>query len=188
MGSMEIRANILILVVVGLCWAGLRTSDPQATAEPRDPDTRELARLEDAFARNRGDRALARKLSGRYLERGRPGLAVAALRAADPGLLDAPGLAHRLAKAYEGQGRLLDALATAKVALARCARSLGTGGSSSATDVPDYGCDGSRYAALDMHRTALRYMVRWGVSDPQSRRARLAYELAARRARIASAD
>lgn len=184
---MEIRLNLALLGALGLIWASLTASDPVAAMDPMDPATRELAELEDRFARDRTDVVLARQLSTRYLEMDRPGLAIATLRAADPSLLEDPILAHRLAQAYEQTGRMLDARATAELALARCARSLGTVDSSTATPLPRFGCSEREYAVLDMHRTALDHMVRWGVARPDADgRAGLAYDLALRRARVAS--
>ncbi len=185
---MEIRVNLALLAVLGLVWMALSADEPVAALDPDEPATRELAALEDGFARDRGDAVLARALSTRYLEMDRPGLAIASLRAADPALQQDPMIAHRLAQAYEQTGRMLDALATADLALARCARSLGTTDSSAATPLPRYGCSEREYAVLDMHRSALDHMVRWGVSQPDGDgRTHVAYELAMRRARVASA-
>jgi len=96
---------------------------------------------------------------------------------------------HRLAQAYEQSGRMLDALATADLALARCGRSLGALGASSATPIPRYECGARDYAILDMHRTAVDHMVRWGVADGDTDpRSQMAYEMAMRRATVASAS
>ena len=82
-----------------------------------------------------------------------------------------------------------DALATARLARARCARALGTSDSSSVTPVPERSCGERTYAALDMHANALGHMARWGVTDVQhDDRARRAYVLAVRSARILSAS
>jgi len=185
---MEIRLNLVLLAALGIVWGCLRGTDPAAALEPGTEETRELAALEDAFARDRDDIVLARRLSTRYLELDQPGLAIAALRSADPELLEDPMLSHRLAQAYEANGRVLDALATADLALARCGRTLGTAHSSAATPIPRYGCSERELAVLDMHRSALDHMVRWGVADPRhDPRVRTAYELATRTARVASA-
>jgi len=185
---MEIRLNLVILGALGIAWAALSADEPVAAMDPMDPDRAELAALEDRFAHDRTDVVAARQLATEYLEMDRPGLAIAALRSADPQLLDDPMLAHRLAQAYEHSGRVLDAHATAELALARCGRSLGTTDSSAATPVPRFGCSHREYAVLEMHRTALDHMVRWGVADPgQDGRSKTAYELAVRRASVASA-
>lgn len=185
---MEIRLNIALLGVLLVAWGALEAQEPVAAMTPMDPARAELAELEDRFARDRADVVLAQELSSRYLEMDRPGLAIATLRSARPELLEDPMLAHRMAQAYEQSGRLLDAHATAELALARCGRSLGTTDSSAATPVPRYGCSHREYAVLEMHRTALDHMVRWGVADPsQDRRSQMAYELAVRRASVASA-
>jgi hypothetical protein len=107
-----------------------------------------------------------------------------AIRAADPTVLEEPTIAHQLARAYEGSGRLLDALATADLALARCARVLGA--RPLETAVPHYACSERTLAKLDTHKAALARMVQWGVVDPRlDARAKRAYDLALRRARIA---
>jgi hypothetical protein len=142
-----------------------------------------LSGLEDAFAHHPEDGALAQRLAQAYLAHDRPGLAVAALRTADPVLLRDPHLVHTLAQAYEASGRLEDAHATAELALARCIRASAAG-----AHPPGGHCDASTRIDLDVHRTALAHMVGWGVTDPgRDPRARTAYDLAMRKARIASA-
>lgn len=185
---MEIRINVALLSILAVAWVALSPSDPVAAMDPGSAEAHELARLEDRFAADSDDVVLARRLATTYLELDRPGLAIAALRSAEPQLLEDAVLSHKLAQAYEQSGRMLDALATADLAVARCARSLGTADSSAVTPIPRYGCDERDYAVMEMHRTALSHMVRWGVSDPETdSRSRLAYDLAMRRARVASA-
>lgn len=187
--TVECRLNLAMGAVLAVIWAAQMARQPAALLPVSDHRAAELESLEDAFARDPGDHELARRLTDAYLELDRPGLAVAALRSAPSGLLADPLLAHRLAQAYEASGRLLDALATADLALARCARSLGTGPSVAVTPVPPHDCDLGLHAALEMHRQALDHMATWGVTDPRrDPRARLAYDLALRRARIASTD
>lgn len=185
---MEIRLNIVLLGTLTIAWATLSADRPAAAIQPDDPARGELAELEDRFARDRTDVVVARRLSTKYLEMDRPGLAIATLRSASPELLDDPLLAHRLAQAYETTGRVLDAHATARLALARCARSLGAAGSSAATPLPRYGCSEREYAALDRHLVALDHMVRWGIADPRAdSRTQLAYDIALRQVRVARA-
>lgn len=184
---MELRLNLALLALVAAAASALTAAEPVAALDPDAPSTRELAAMEDAFARDPGDIAMARQLAETYIELRRPGLAIAVLRAGDPELLDHPMLAHRLAQAYEQGGRVLDAYATSDLALARCARSLGTADAPSGTPVPTYGCTARQHAVLEMHRNALGHMVRWGVADPiHDDRTRTAYELSVRRASIAS--
>lgn len=183
---MEIRLNLVLLGALAIIWATLSATEPAAAIHPDDPTRHDLAELEDRFARDRTDVVAARRLATQYLEIDRPGLAIATLRSASPELLDDPMLAHRLAQAYEMTGRVLDAHATARLALARCARSLGTAGSSSATPLPRYGCSEREYAALDRHLVALDHMVRWGVAEPRGdHRTQLAYDIALRQVRVA---
>lgn len=183
---MEWRVNVLFLVVLALAFGGLTPTEPVAALDPRDASTRELAELEDALARDGHDVELAERLAERYLQIDRPGLAVAALRAADPAILEHPVVAHRLAQAYEASGRVLDAEATARMALERCARALGTG-YEAPSGVPRPSCSARQHASLTMHEAALAHMVRWGVADPaHDPRTQVAYDLAMRRAHIAA--
>lgn len=186
---MELKINVLVLVALSFVWAHVTASSPVAPLDAVDPGTRELERLEDSFARERTDPTLARRLAEAYIDLGRPGLAIATVRAADPTLLEHPLVAHRLAQAYEASGRLLDAVATADLALARCARSLGTANAPSGTPVPRYGCNAHQHAVLTTHRVALGHMVEWGVTAPGTDpRVRGAYDLAMRRTRVALVD
>ncbi len=183
---MELRVNVVLLLLLTVAWAQLTATSPTATFAPENPGTAELARMEDAFALHKDDIVLARRLAEAYLDLDRPGLAIATLRSGDPTILEHPVLAHRLAQAYERSGRVEDALATSELALARCARSLGTSDAPSGTALPRFACDGRQHAVLRMHREALGHMVEWDVARPNTDpRAQLAYEVAARRARIA---
>ena len=185
---MEWRCNAVFLVSLGVAWAAMTTAKPVASFDPAAAPTHALAATEDAYALDPGNPVLARELAEVYLELGRPGLAIAALRAGDPGNLEHPMVAHRLAQAYEASGRVLDAYATADLALARCARVLGTKDAPSGTPVPRFGCDARQHMALGTHHQALGHMVQWGVADPvRDDRTEVAYDLALRRARIASA-
>ncbi len=186
---MEFRVNAALLVILAVVWAHLTAAEPVAAFQNENPGTAELARMEDDLALNPTDHRLARRLSEAYLDLQRPGLVIATLRAADPAILEHPVVAHRLAQAYEASGRVLDALATSELALARCSRSLGTADSPSGTDLPRFGCNTHQHAVLTMHRSALRHMATWGVASPgNDPRTQVAYEMAARRARIALAD
>ncbi len=186
---METKVNLVLLAVLGVSWGAVTLAEPAAALDQRAPSTAELAALEDAFASDRGDAGLARRLADHYLELRSPQLAVATLRAAQPGVREDPAILHRLAQAYEDTGRMDDALATAQLALARCARVLGTSDSSDVTPLPTHGCSERTYAALDMHVNALGHLVRWGVTDVEhDPRARTAYSLAVRNVRILSAS
>lgn len=186
---MEVKLNLGILVALGVVWGSLTITEESAALDPSLDSTRELTHLEDRFATHRGDPSLAEELADAYLRMDRPELAVAALSAADPEVLESPAVAHRLARAYERTGRLEDALSTAELALARCGRALGVGSSSEATPVPAHGCSERTYAALDVHQAALSRMHAWGVTDPRTdTRADRAYGMAVRAARLVSAS
>ena len=177
---MEIRLNLVLLAVLAISWSALSPSHPVAALDPESEATRELAMLEDEFARDRGDVLMARHLASRYLELDRPGLAIAILNAGEPRVLQDPTVTHRLAQAYEATGRLDDALATAELAHSRCGRYLGTTENGAVTPLPRHRCDFRDYAMLEMHRNALRHITR-GMTPS------LAYDVALRRVSIASA-
>ncbi|MBN8614794.1 MAG: hypothetical protein J0L92_29615 [Deltaproteobacteria bacterium] len=186
---MELKLNLGILCLLGAVWASLTITEESAALDPALDSTRELSALEDRFATHRDDAALAEELADAYLRLDRPELAVSALMSADEDVLADPAVAHRLARGYERTGRVEDALSTAQLALARCARALGVEGSSEATPVPAHGCSERTYAALDVHQTALSRMHAWGVTDPRTdARADRAYGMAVRAARLVSAS
>jgi hypothetical protein len=179
---LEIRINLVLMVLVGLLWLGLRTHGSVAIEDAQHAAP--LAALEDAFGADPADKRSLVALTDAYLERGYPLLAVSTLRSAEATLLEEPVVAHQLARAYESSGRLLDALATADLALARCGRAIGA--QHIETAVPHYSCSERTFALLDTHKSALERMVRWGIVDPRvDPRAQHAYDLALRRARIA---
>lgn len=186
---METKVNLVLLAVLAVAYGAVTLAEPAAALDPADASTAELATLEDAFAADRESTELARTLADHYLALRAPQLAVATLSAAAPQVREDPAILHRLAQAYEETGRMDDALATADLAVARCARALGTADSSDVTPLPTHACSERTYAALEMHATALGHLVRWGVTDVQhDPRARTAYALAVRNARILSAS
>jgi hypothetical protein len=177
------RVNVVLMVLIGLTWLGLKAHAPAPIASGK-PGGSQLASLEDAFGADPSDKRALIGLVDAYLEDGYPLLAVAAVRNAEPTLLEEPVVSHQLARAYEASGRLLDALATADLALTRCSRVIGAHPLDTA--VPHYGCSERTFAMLDTHKSALERMVRWGIVDPRvDPRAQRAYDLALRRARIA---
>lgn len=185
-----LRANLLLLSLLGITWLGLRTTSA-AVAEPGlgPLERAELSSMEDEFARVPDNVRLARALTERYIDAGHPALAIATVKGAHPELLEDAVLLHQLASAYEKTGRVRDAFDTAGLALSRCARSLGTGDAVASSPIPRYLCAERNYIALDQHREALGRMVRWGVTDPEhDPRALLAYHLAARMARVEMAS
>lgn len=180
---MEIRLSVGLLAVLAFAAHALTASEPVAVLDPSDPDVHALAQLEDATAQARTDLERTRQLANEYLHRGRPGLAIATVRAAPPDLVRDPLLTHRLAQAYEATGRVDDALATAQLAHARCLCS--ARGVQTCASVPR--CSIGMLTALEMHEDALEMLARWGVQDPRhDGRTGLAYRLAQRTARIAS--
>jgi hypothetical protein len=185
---MEAKVNVGILLTLGLIWASLTDAEPTAAWDQNAEFTRDLASMEDRFARDRGNVELAESLAEAYLRAERPDLAVATLSAAAPEVQADPAIAHLRARAYEQTGRVADALAAAELAVLRCARAIGTAEGSAVTPLPTRGCSERTYVALDMHRNALARMYAWGVTDPRTdSRARLAYALSVRAARILSA-
>jgi hypothetical protein len=186
---MEVKVNLGILCALGLAWATLTIAEPSAALDPRAQTTRDLAQMEDHFARDRSDPVLAEQLADAYLALDRADLAVATLTSATPDVQSDPAVAHRLARAFEQTGRVSDALASAELALARCARSIGTADSSAVTPLPARECSERSYVSLEMHRNALARMQAWGITDPRTdSRSQLAYSLSVRAARILSAS
>jgi hypothetical protein len=178
----EIRLNAALIAMASLLWLALYAHAPAPLASKHE--MAHLGALEDAFWRDRANRGALVALTEAYLEGSHPQLAIATVRAAQPGLLEEPAVTHQLARAYEQSGRLLDALATADLALARCGRVLGA--QALETEVPHYACTERTLSKLDTHKSALERMVRWGIVDPRiDPRAQHAYDLALRRARIA---
>jgi hypothetical protein len=180
---MEIRVSVVLLVVLVVTGSALSASEPRSLVDPVDPDSLALARLEDAASASRDNLGLTQRLAATYLKLGHPGLAISAVRAAPPEVGRDAVLTHRLAQAYEASGRVLDALGTAELALARCEcaaeQAVECQGSAP--------CSASTMAAFEMHAEALAMLVRWGVTDPRhDTRTALAYRLAGRTARIAS--
>lgn len=183
---MEIHLNLLLLATLVAVFASMTVADPVSALSPAS-ERRALAALEDAAAMHPDDAETAQNLAERYLELDRPALAISALSAADPSVLQSPVVAHRLAQAYEADSRVPDALATARLALARCARALGSADAPGGTPPPAYRCRARDHVVLGMHVAALSQMVRWGVEDPRNDpRARLAHDISERRARIAT--
>ncbi len=186
---METQVQVGILCALGLCWASVSLAEPSAALDPGAEATAALAALEDRYAHAPDDAALAERLADAYLEMDRADLAVAALGSAGGEALSDPSVGHRLARAYEETGRLGDALSTAELARARCARALGTAEASAATPVPARGCSERVYVSLEMHASALARMRAWGVTDARhDPRAEVAYALSVRAARIVSAS
>ncbi len=115
---MEAKLNVGILCALGLAWATLTLAEPSAALDPAAESTRHLASMEDRFARDRDDAALAEALGDAYLAIDRADLAVAALSTAGAEVQGDPAVAHRLARAYEQTGRVADARAAAELAVA----------------------------------------------------------------------
>jgi len=187
----EARCNALIFVGILATLASLQNAEPASDLDQRNPGTATLTRLEDAFATDPGNRALARRLAETYLDLERPGLAVAVLRSGDPSIMQDPIIAHRMAQAYEATGRVLDAYATARYAQERCVSTLhqeANAVSTEATESVEPACTRSQLAVLDVHSRVLQTLVAWGVSDPlRDPRTSRAYEAQMRVATVAMA-
>ena len=76
---MEVKINLGILVFLALVWGGLSWAEPGAALDPHAEQTRSLGDLEDRFARDHGNAALAQSLADAYLDLDRPEFAVATL-------------------------------------------------------------------------------------------------------------
>jgi hypothetical protein len=183
---MEIKLSLLMLVVLAAIGSSLIAGTP----EPLLPQATgsELERLEDAYAQDHSDAAVATALASEYLRVGQPALTIGVVAQASPGLMRDPMLTRRLAQAYEAVGRLDDALLTARAARARCA-SAAFATTFASSSAPSRACTPGALVALEQHEAALIWMLRWGVEDPRfDPRSRLAHRLAARNASIVSAQ
>jgi hypothetical protein len=186
--SVEIKVSLALLVLLGAAAHALTAADPRPTLEPGKAPP-ELAALEDQLAREPGNPEVARRLAAEYLRLDQPALALGVVRAVRPELVSDPLLTHRIAQAYEALGRLDDAAITASVARARCLRAVGSDHVGVTVEPTPLRCSPGALLALERHEHALLQMLRWGVSDPRNdSRAIAAHDLAARRARIASAE
>ncbi len=186
---MQVKVNLVLLGTLIVIWGLTTLAEPAAALDPTARGTDELASLEDACATHRSDPEIALELADRYLALERPRLAVNVLSSAPSSVREDPAVLHRLAMAYEQTGRMNDAVATARLARARCGRSLGTSESSYVTPPPARACSERTYAALDRHVSALSTMLLWGVTDVRhDERARRAYLLSVRNVRILSAS
>lgn len=181
---MENRICAAILLCLVLAWCG-----PLAVAPARVIHESQLATLqglEEQFVRSPTDRANTARLAATYLKLRRPQLAIGLVRSVSATLREDPAISHQLARAYEATGRIPDALATADLAYARCARALGSDIVSMTTGVPTYACSERTLASLERHLTALGHMRTWGVQSARDPRSALAYRLSERRVSLAS--
>lgn len=181
---MEIRACAAILLCLVLAWCGQVAVAP--TPVIRESQLMTLQTLEEQFVRSPLDRANTARLAATYLKLGRPQLAIGLVRFISATLREDPAISHQLARAYEATERISDALATADLAYARCARALGSDTTSMVTGVPTYTCSERTLASLERHVTALGHMRTWGVQSARDPRRALAYRLSERRVSLAS--
>lgn len=181
---MEIRVSAAIALFLVLGFLALAAVAPKAVVSGRH--TQSLMTLEERFGSAPGDVENAAQLAHAYLEMRRPELAIALIRSVGPSTLDDPLLSHQLARAYEASHRMPDALATAALALARCARTMGSDGASLVTEVPRHPCSERILAVLERHHTALSHLQQWGVQVADDHRVALAYRIAERRVSLAS--
>ncbi len=165
-------------------WAGLVAVAPKPVTA--FDSTGQLAQLEQAFATDPDDVATAQALAATYIDLRRPALAIALIRSVKPELLEDPLLSHQLARAYESTERVAAALGTANLALARCARAMGSSDVLHVTQVPSQPCSERALASLERHRNALAHMQQWGVQSARDPRIALAYRLAERRVSLAA--
>ena len=176
---MEVRAQLLIVGVVAVGWAG----GSAVTVRPvlrnaAEAERLSLARLEERVARRPDDVVATRVLLRRYLDHRMNRIARDTFRRA-PALVQRDGsVCLFAARAEEALGNVAVANALVNGAVGRCEvipAALAEGA----------GCDVRTLAELSMEGAALDRMAQWNispVSDPQ--RASLAHELSTRRVRI----
>ncbi len=165
-------------------FIAVQAQTPAPIWEAQPSELRRIADLEAALEGNRSDPELAAQLADEYLHQREPELAAAALRALDVDAQRDPIVQHRLALAYADMGQLSDAIASARVASARCMHAI-----EDAEAVPGLrsSCSETTLTRVELHRTALERLEAWGVVDPQQDPAKteLAYGLSYRIARLA---
>jgi len=181
---METRICVAILLCLVLAWCGPLAVAPAPVVH--ESQLRALRGLEEQFVRSPMDGTNAARLVATYLKLGRPQLAIGLVRSISATLREDPTISHQLARAYEATGRIPDALATADLAYARCARALGSDTASMVTGVPTHTCSERTLASLERHVTALGHMRTWGVQSTRDPRSALAYRLSERRVSLAS--
>lgn len=169
---MEAQVSATLFAVLTIGWIGLTAVAPKPVAPHEGLSA--LSALETAFSEDPHNVVTASRLAATYIELRRPALAIALIRSVGPRLLDDPQLSHQLARAYEAVDRIPDALGTANLAFARCARAI------------DSSCSEGTLASLERHRNALGHMNAWGVQDTRDHRTALAYQIAERRVSLAS--
>ncbi len=181
---METRISAAIVVFLVLGFLALTAVAPKPVVAAGHTQT--LVLLEERFVAAPHDVGNASALSDAYLSLRRPELAIALIRSVGPATLADPQLSHQLARAYEASHRVPDALATAALALARCARTMGSADVLHVTEVPRHPCSERMLANLERHHTALTHMQHWGVQAADDPRVALAYRIAERRVSLAS--
>lgn len=184
--TMELGINLVVFAGLGLAWVVLTPGEIQRDFS--HSEAQRLGSLERQLDEDPSNIPALRELSAAYLAAHRPGDAIAVLRSADPATLEHPVLGGALAEGYQAMGRFDDALASAQLILDRCARALGASDGPSGTAVPRFRCSAREYAGLSVQEEALRRIVAWDVVQVNDRRIARAYELALRRARVASAN
>ena len=162
---MELRLNLVFLVLVLVTGFAMTTSEPYAALDPKAGATRRLGVLEDACAEAPSDVARLLDLTAAYLEQNRAELVVSAIARAAPTARTSPEVEHRLARALETMGRFRDARAAADRAFVACER----------VDDSER-CGPHRRAIFDMHRAALSRIIAMGVLDPADPRIQTAYD------------
>lgn len=181
---MEVRASLSILLLLAIGAVSLTAVGPESVVAREGFSV--LSQLEVRFAQDPTDVHTASLLAATYVELRRPALAIALVRSLGPRLLEDPQVTHQLARAYEAAGRIPDALGTANLAFARCARAIGSSHTLDVTRVPDHPCSEQALASLERHKNALGHMNSWGVQNMRDQRTALAYQIAERRVSLAS--
>lgn len=179
--------KLLNAVFVGVLAVGLMFQSAfdtgSAMMDLSSDNNSNLAELEDAYYHNAGDAELGLRLAAEYRDRGEPELALAALRHLAPDAAALPAIQHQYSLIYSDLGKLPEAVASGRTAVVRCARSLQYVTSGSATM-----CSEGQLTRMELHLSVMERLVKWGVVDPRldPERARLAYDLSFRTARLAS--
>ncbi len=178
---MELRTQLVIVVVVAVAWSAGRFVRVRSVLDPsRETERLSLAALEARVARAPDDVVATRVLLRRYFDQGMTRLVVDSASRTPAAVQHDGAVGLVVARAQESLGAVHTAQAVVNGALSRCSvlpESLAEGA----------GCDVRTVTELSMEIVALDRMVEWNItpqSDPA--RASLAHELSTRPVRISA--
>jgi hypothetical protein len=175
---MGLRAyGLAVVTAAAALWmmSGTQREKPVLAAAEPEP----VRALEAEVAANPNDADGVRQLAQAYLDARQPGLAVALVEEAAPGVKGDVRVQHVYARALVDEGRNSEALAVEKGVVAQC-RPVAEGSSAAP------GCDSVIFASAMRRADILSELVSLGVQDSQAHpeASLVAYQNATREARV----